>query len=278
MGKTYWPMVWCGFLYFWFGALGKPWFPKYHHHRRLSLLEGLPWVRSAWRKQWYHWKERKQQSELIEKWHKRFFLVPLQVYNDAQILIHGGIESIEEFITETIKSFSHSAPKDTILVFKHHPMDRGYRDYTQLISKLSHQTGMRNRIRYIHDQHLPSLLESARGVVVVNSTVGLSALHHGTPTKTCGNAFYNVPGLTFQGTLEQFWQQAELQKPDPGLYVNFLNYLIYNTQLNGSFYKPLPSRDAYAGLIWTASNQTSHPELTDHSHSSLKKHHSVEVL
>lgn len=43
-------------------------------------------------------------------------------------------------------------------------------------------------IFYIHDQHLPALLEHARGAMMINSTVGLSAIHHNTPLKVCGTA------------------------------------------------------------------------------------------
>jgi len=83
-----------------------------------------------------------------------------------------------------------------------------------LIKKLASAAGIAARVHYIHDQHLPTLLEQVRGVVLVNSTVGLSALHHGAPTKVCGHALYDIPGLTYQGTLDQFWSVAPGARPD----------------------------------------------------------------
>ena len=252
VGNTYWSMVRCSVGYFLMGSLGKPWFRHYRHHRPLTLLEALPWVRSVWRKHWYRWVEKGAQEQLTIQWRNRFFLVPLQVFNDAQLTEHADFSGVEHFIETTLHSFAKHAPDDTILVFKHHPMDRGYTDYSAWVRRLAKDVGVASRVRYIHDQHLPSLLDHARGVVVVNSTVGLSALFHGAPTKVCGNALYDMPGLTYQGTLDQFWLEAPNAKPNPDLSKRVRDHLISKTQLNGSFYKPLGLPGSCAGLVWGA--------------------------
>jgi len=255
VGNAYWHMVWYSTIYFALGALGKPWFRHYQHHRPLTLLEGLPWLRSIWRKQWYRCTERGVQAQLTTHGvgALNFFLVPLQVFNDAQIKEHSDFETVERFIEVTLRSFAQHAPAGTRLVFKHHPMDRGQRDYTALIRRLVQQAAVAARVHYIHDQHLPSLLDHACGVVVVNSTVGLSALHHDAPTKVCGNALYDMPGLTWQGTLDDFWCAASTAKPDRGLYQRFRAYLVATTQLNGSFYKPMKLAGSRTGLVWSIS-------------------------
>jgi capsular polysaccharide export protein len=237
VGSTYWTMVWYGFLYFLVGWLGRGFFPNYVHHRPFTILEGLPWIRSAWRKYWYRWKERGMEQALTGRWSGRYFLVPLQVFNDAQVTIHASIGSIEHFIERVLRSFAAHAPGDTMLVFKHHPMDRGYRDYAPLIRKVALEINADRRVLYVHDQHLPHLLDHARGVVVVNSTVGLSALHHGAPTMVCGTALYHMPGLTYQGDFDKFWNSAPQHTPDRGLYQRFRNRLIAETQINGSLYR-----------------------------------------
>ncbi|MGV3570686.1 MAG: capsule biosynthesis protein [Ramlibacter sp.] len=250
VGNAYWAMVRCGCTYFTVGSLGKPFFPHYVHHRPLALSEAVPWVRSAWRKLWYRWKERGQEDKLITYFSRRFFLVPLQVHNDAQVTVHADLTGVENFIETTIRSFAHHAPKDTLLVFKHHPMDRGYRSYSRFIRAAARKSKIGKRVVYIHDQHLPTLLSHARGVVVINSTVGLSALHHGTPTMVCGNALYDLPGLTYQGRLDDFWAAAPKTRPNATLYRRFRHHLIAKTQLNGSFYKPLNVPGAVGGLVW----------------------------
>jgi capsular polysaccharide export protein len=139
-----------------------------------------------------------------------------------------------------------------VLVIKHHPMDRGYADYSLLIQELATRHGVQGRCLYIHDQHLPTLLKCARGVVVVNSTVGLSALLHGAATMVCGEALYNMQGLTFQGSLDQFWRAAPRSRPNRQLFENFRRCLIQDSQLNGNFYKRLPNSAPATGMRWTA--------------------------
>jgi capsular polysaccharide export protein len=250
VGNAFGLMARFGFLYFLLGALGKVFFPNYRHHRPLSLMETVPWVRSLWRKHWYRLKERGAQELLTTHFSQQFFLVPLQVFNDAQVTVHSRVSSIEGFISSTLQSFAAHAPAETKLVFKHHPMDRGYCDYTRVIRRLAAQAGVSHRVVYLHDQHLPSLLRHTRGVVVINSTVGLAGLQYGAPTLTCGNAFYDVPGLTYSGELDQFWTDAQQSRPDPHLYKSYRENLILRTQINGSFYKTLAHPEAIAGLLW----------------------------
>lgn len=246
----YWYMIWFGFCYFAAGSLGKMFFPHYEHHRSLSLIEGFPWIRSLWRKQWYRWKERGLRQRLTGALSKQYFFVPLQVYNDAQVMVHSDVDGVDGFIKTVLASFAAHAPSDTWLVLKHHPMDRGYRDYTQLINGLSAELGISQRVLYVHDQHTPALLIHAKGVVVINSTVGLSALAYNCPTKVCGHSMYDIPGLTYQGTLDDFWHEGVRYPPDAVLFQNFRDHLIAHTQLNGNFYRPLRLPNSKAGLVW----------------------------
>jgi capsular polysaccharide export protein len=146
-----------------------------------------------------------------------------------------------------VRSFAAHAPADTLLVLKHHPMDRGNRDYGQLLGALSSELGVEQRLVSVHDLHLPTLLKHARGVVTVNSTVGLSALHHGVPVNLLGDAIYGIPGLTAHLPLERFW--LEQPAPDPVIYRAFTKYLRWTNQHNGNFYRPLFAHGA--GVHWT---------------------------
>lgn len=248
--NTYWHMVWWGFCYFTVGALGKPWFPHRVHHRQLNILEALPWLRSAWRKMWYRLTERKVLPHLLKNSSGRFFVVPLQVHNDTQVHVHSAYEGIEPFIEEVMRSFAASAAPDTALVIKHHPMDRGYTNYSRYIAKLAAQLGLTKRCFYIHDQHLPTLLDHAAGVVVINSTVGLQALRHGVATKAMGEAIYSLPGLSHQGGLDSFWNEARSAKPDTKLLRQFVRHLKETSQINGSFYRAMPGTGWRAGVAW----------------------------
>ena len=236
VGSTFrYAALWSVFYYL-AAAIGRPWFPHYRHHRRLALSELFPWLRSAWRKLFYTLRERSILDRLTGPLHRKFFLVPLQTSVDSQVRQHSDFRSVAQFIRHVVRSFAERAPADAALVIKHHPLDRGFHDYSRLIGRLRAQFRLGARLLYVHDQHLPTLFESMRGAVVINSTAGLSALSHNAPVKACGVAIYDVRGLTFQGLLDDFWLEADSFRPDPDLFRRYRAHLIERTQINGSFY------------------------------------------
>lgn len=250
VGKTFGAAAAWAMIYYAASSLFHPIFRHYRHHRPLHIWEGLCWLRGFWRDWRYRSTERGLDLKLQTQLSKRYFLVPLQVHNDAQIHIHSDFDSVEAFIADVIASFAKNADPDHSLVIKHHPLDRGYHDYTRLIRKKTQEHGAQGRVFYLHDQHLPTLLEHARGVIVINSTVGFSAIHHGTPVKVCGEAIYNMQGLTFQGPLDDFWTETHRHLPSPELYHRFRQYVIHHTQYNGSFYKRLEIPGSLTGVVW----------------------------
>jgi capsule polysaccharide modification protein KpsS len=128
-------------------------------------------------------------------------------------------------------------------------MDRPYRDYTRLLRELGERHGLGERLLYIHDQHLPTLLSHARGTVMINSTVGLQAALSGTPVKTLGTAVYDMRGITHQGSLEEFWREPE--RVDSQVVQGFRVYLLAHNQFNGNFYKRLTDVNTPTGVRWT---------------------------
>jgi len=236
VGSTFrYAALWSVFYYL-AAAIGRPWFPHYRHHRRLALSELFPWLRSASRKALYRFRERAMLGRLTNALHRKFYLVPLQMSLDSQVRQHSDFRSVGRFIRHVVRSFAERAPADAALVIKHHPLDRGFHDYSRLIGRLRAQFRLGARLLYVHDQHLPTLLESMRGAVVINSTAGLSALSHNAPVKVCGVGIYDIRGLTFQGSLDDFWLEADSFRPDPDLFRRFHAHLIERTQINGSFY------------------------------------------
>lgn len=240
-----------GMLYNTASTLATPYFWHYQHHKSLSIWQGLYWIRSFWRKWLYAFQQKNELQMLTTKYSKKYFLVPLQVHNDAQIHHHSDFFSVEAFISEVINSFAMHAPADNFLVIKHHPMDRGFNHYGKLIKVICQKNrALKNRLHYVHDLHLPTLLNHAKWVVVVNSTVGLSALDHLCPVVTCGNAIYDIEGLTYQGGVHAFWQAAPSFKVDQNLHYKFINQLVLGSQINGNFYKRLQRAQNKAGIYW----------------------------
>jgi capsular polysaccharide export protein len=219
---------------------GQRRYPHYKHHRCLHpVREGLRWVRGYARKWSSRVSERALQGFLADPaQHKRYFLVPLQVHNDAQIHSHSRFGGVAEFIDEVLGSFAQHADAGHLLVFKHHPLDRPYTDYRNLIEGRAAELGLSQRVLYLHDQHLPTLLQHARGVVTVNSTTGLQSLFHGTPVITLGDCLYAVDGLVHTGPLADFWQEPG--EVDEDLFQRYRSWMIRETQLNASFYAGAP--------------------------------------
>lgn len=248
VGNTFPYMVLWAMLYYMAATLLFPLFRHYRHHRPLSLLEAFPWLRAVWRKGYFGFMERGVEERLSSSLSGEFFLVPLQVHNDAQVRVHSQFNAMQDFIRHVMKSFAANAPPSTVLVIKHHPLDRGYREYGRFIRHEAEVLGIAGRVIPVHDQHLPTLLDHACGVVVINSTVGLSSVIHGTPVKVCGRAIYDMQGLTFQGGLDAFWQAAAAERIDEELSGRFRAYLLRHTQLNGSFYKRMDIPGSYTGL------------------------------
>lgn len=236
VGKTFRYAALWAVLYYVASAAARASFPHYRHHRPLRLSEAWPWARSAWRKLFYRVRERAVLARLTGPLRGRFFLVPLQVSVDSQVRHHSDFRSVRHFIRHVVGSFAAYAPGDALLVIKHHPLGRGYHDYRRMLAALAVEFGIAGRVLYIHDQPLPPLLDGAQGVVLINSTVGLPALARGVPVKACGLAVYDIPGLTFQGALDEFWRQAVNVRPDAELFRRFRAHLIEHAQINGSFY------------------------------------------
>ncbi|BAF72661.1 capsule polysaccharide export protein [Sulfurovum sp. NBC37-1] len=215
-------------------------YPFYEHHRDFSAIkEAFYGIRSFLRKGLYMLTERRYDSLIRGGLSGYYYFVPLQTYNDFQILQHSNYRSIEKFIIEVLESFARHAPVGRYLLFKHHPVDRGRRDYTVFIRQQAQLLDIEKRIIILHDVHLPTCLKHAIGTITINSTVGFSSIGHNTPTITLGNAIYDIEGLTSKGmSLKKFWHQCK--KPDKLLYLKFKRYLIETTQLNGSFYGLFP--------------------------------------
>lgn len=243
-------------VYYWASAAHHNQFPQYRHHRPFDWFsEGSRWLRSGVRKLIYHGREKKILNELLPQFNDNYFVCPLQVHCDMQVVVHSEYNSIEHFIGEVLSSFRLHAPSNKAIVFKHHPMDRGYTDYSTLFDNLVAELGLQGRVFYVHDVCLPTLLRHAQGTVLINSTVGISSLFHGTPVKPMGKAIYDLPGLTAQESLDDFWHSDK--KVDKDFFQAFRAFLVQRNQLNGNLYRRI-SNHGETGIVWSSKLDQEH--------------------
>lgn len=230
------PMAKCAVRYYATANRHRNRYPHYIHHRINSLTHYIgAWARSGIKRAAYMLQDRKFGREVESGRYGRFYILPLQVFNDSQVRVHSDFSSVQNFLLHVLTSFAAHAPDDTNLIVKHHPMDRGFTDYRQDINRfLQQHPKLKGRIFYVHDAPLPVFLRYGAGMVTLNSTSGLSALIHGMPVKIIGRASYDIPGITFQGSLAEFWKHPV--PPDEDLFHAYRMYHINTTQINGSFY------------------------------------------
>ncbi|NNP69402.1 capsular biosynthesis protein [Acinetobacter sp. Ac_5812] len=228
-------MIWNGFQYYLCWALLFWLYPFYQHHRGYNPIQEFGyWTVSMLRRFRNSLTEPRRFESFIQQHDLNYFIFTLQVHNDSQVRIHSHYKDVRDCIDEVITSFAQHAEQEKHLVLKHHPMDRGYRHYGQLIKEISKKLGVEDRVHYFCDIHLPTLLKHGLGLVTINSTTGIQALYHHLPVKTLGHSLYDLPGLTAQMDLDQFWQNP--QAPNGAVFRVFREKLIEITQLNGAYY------------------------------------------
>ncbi len=216
------------------GVLNPIIFPKYKTHAPVSTpVEYLGYMNRLPRLKFHIARD----NELIAQLPRRsdsYYVLPLQLSSDAQIRDHSHFSCMVEVIESVMCSFAMYAPKNSKLVIKNHPLDVGLINYRKLIVKFSKCFDILGRVHYMETGHLDNLLSAAKGTITVNSTVGSVALGLSSPTISLSDSIYNLPGLTFQGSLDDFWRDGE--EPDAELFRCFRNTVIHTTQVNGGFY------------------------------------------
>ncbi|MDD2056357.1 capsular biosynthesis protein [Pseudomonas sp. GD03860] len=216
------------------GALNKVCFPHYRTHAPYSAaMEYAGFIRQGIRLL-FATRRANQLVDEVARERRPTFLLPLQLDSDAQIKDHSPFANMFEVIDHVIASFTAHAPSEARLLVKDHPLSPGLVNYKRITQALAEQYGVSDRVDFLATGHMPTLLSHIAGMVTVNSTAGASALLHSRPTFALANPIYAMPGLTQQGSLDDFWHLPEA--PDMALFQHFRNTVIHTTQVNGGFY------------------------------------------
>lgn len=223
------------------------------HRQRTYQREGVAWVWRLTENYLLKPYRRRVMNEMISD-SRPYVLVLLQLLGDSQITHHSPYHDMYDFLSEVLKDFAHNAPKELRLIVKNHPLDNGLTRYASFLRHKAASLGLGDRILYIDGGHLPTLFDHAIAAVTVNSTSGLSAVHHELPTRLMGSAVYNIEGLVSRQSLSDFWKAP--QAPDKELYEAFRSYVITRTQCQGGFYTHtairLAVRETVARLLATS--------------------------
>jgi len=227
------------------GVLNRLLFPKYRSHQNMSaVVEYAGYI------------QRSRLLKLLAPVHTRvienliaqrtpYFFVPLQLNSDSQVRDHERFHTMQLMLKHVLQSFAQYAPAGTLLVIKNHPLDTGWEHYDRVVLNLEQQFGLTDRVLYVETGDLATLLKHAKGTVTLNSTVGYVSLEQGCPTLCLGDPQYNLPGLTNQQNLAQFWGMPVA--PEAELFQSFKRVVVHSTQVYGGFYCPPSIAQAVQG-------------------------------
>lgn len=165
---------------------------------------------------------------------KRFFMLAMQLQSDYQIRSNAHYPHLKVMLEEVIGSFAASARPEDHLLIKLHPLDNGVERWEAAVEAIARRHRVEDRIAVIDGGDLGALIKASKGVIVVNSTVGLHSIQAGRPTKVLGIAVYDIAGLTHQGPLASFWTDPEPVTDD--LARALVAALAATIQVKGNFY------------------------------------------
>lgn len=215
-----------------------PFFYRYRTHRAYNILIELITIlpRYITREKRKLFSAKVLHRFLLDK--SPFYFYPLQLNTDTQVQLYSPYNRQEEAITHVIHSFVKHAPANTRLLIKDHPLDNGMIPYHEFIKSMSKALGCEDRITYIDDGNLSLLLDKCLAVVLINSTVGLSALVKNKPVFCLGQSIYAMKGLAMTEStcsLDCFWNKKP--KVQALTLENFLRVLKDRALIEGNFYE-----------------------------------------
>lgn len=213
-------------------------FPFYRTHRFTNILVELTGILPRYLKR--H-QRRKRSAKILSKFllnKNPYYFYPLQLNTDSQIQLYSPYIRQEEAITTVIASFAKFAPPTSRLLIKNHPLDNGLIPYRDFIESMAQALGVKNRVTFVEDGNVNALIQSSKGVVLVNSTVGMSSLLLNKPVYCLGFAIYAIKGLAegvVDSSLDLFWTEGK--SPEPHLLNAFCQVLRAKALAQGNFYQ-----------------------------------------
>jgi capsular polysaccharide export protein len=152
-----------------------------------------------------------------------FLFCPLQVPDDSQVTLFAGWTGGMDRFLAALERAVETLPEGWHLRLKEHPSAKqSLRAFIEPMLETGH---------VVLDNETDSFaqLAASRGVVTLNSSMGLQAFFHDKPVITLGRAFWAMPGLvtpaTDQAALNTAFAAPEALTYDPAFRAVFMNWL-----------------------------------------------------
>ena len=230
-------------------ALAQWPFP-FRHYQRHQLLHPFLVYGGLARRLLLRRREDRRSAEVFEGLKARgtpFWIFAMQLETDFAIRAYSPFTDMDAPLGQVMASFAAHAPAGTELVIKLHPLDPCWKPWPKRIAAMARAAGIAGRVHIMPRGRLPDLLAASSGMITVNSTAATTAMVLGKPVKLMGQAVYNVPGLSFQPSLDAFWTEGA--PPDPDLLEAFLALLSGAFMVRGAFHQDSGLAAAVAGAV-----------------------------
>lgn len=247
IGPNFKAMNWLGFLYFTTSlALSKD-RDAFSFHRPLNAVvpEGAKWVRNILRLWSKKRTEQRRIDRLIERHDGDYILVPLQMPADSQLGSAARGWTLERLVEEATARF---ARQDRIarLVFKLHPLDNDGLRRAKAIRAVAKRHGIADRVDVFHSGSIAEMSTHSDGMITINSTSGMSAIHHGTPLLVLGDAIFRHPDLVHVAedadAIDDFYAERRVAPLD--VRRNYERFVARHALIPGDYYLPSGRRIA----------------------------------
>lgn len=166
----------------------------------------------------------------------KIFFIPLQVFDDTQIIYHSKFKDTYEFILEVLAAFASLNSRDFRVIIKQHPGDRGAINYRNFIKKKAKSLGLEKNIFFNVSTDANKIINISDGLILINSTLGINALLKGKSVYCAGSSVYE--DLCSNNGIIEFLEKIlnKDQKNDQSN-IELLHQLKNATQIKGGFYK-----------------------------------------
>jgi capsular polysaccharide export protein len=138
----------------------------------------------------------KEPAHFVPPLTEPFLFVPLQVPNDSQLRLYGGLFSTVDSFIHAILKAAKNLPPGWHIRMKAHPSSR--ESVEQHFSK-------KNNVAVFLDNTTDTFKQVAasKGVMTVNSSVGLEAMFFDKPVITTGKCFWGIEGVAISAPTEE---------------------------------------------------------------------------
>lgn len=179
-------------------------------------------------------KIKKNKAETINKINidkMEYIFIPFQVELDSQIILNSSrikkMSELYEIVSKAVKKYNNKNKNKIKAIFKAHPMD-----YLLNIEEIKRLENEYNETIFLTSGDTKELIKQSKGVITINSTVGIEALCEYKPLITLGEAFYNIEGIAqYCKNYDNLYEDIEKifnKETDQNLIDKFLYYLRFN--------------------------------------------------